>query len=325
MIVLDNGTRYDFYMSSEIYFKIRVKSLHPDRPIPFDLFLHINNHYVHYLRAGQVLPKDKLDSFQKKNSDIFFVKETDKPEYKKYVASQLNDSSLDKKERGTILKESTFSLIEELFENPSMETALEQSKIAVDNIIEFMQSETDAMAELIGLSSHDFYTYNHSLDVCIYSLGLGELVGIKDQTLLQELGRGGLLHDIGKKFVRTEIITKKGSLTDEEWNEMKMHPEFGLKILGDYKDATVNIKACVYEHHENFLGNGYPQNLKGEDIHPLARIVAIADTYDALTTKRSYNEPMFPSAALTLMKEKLVGRFDPDLIKAFYEVLFKMK
>ncbi len=312
-------------MQPESYFKIRVKSLNPEKAIPFDLFLYINNHYVHYTHAGQSLPKDKLQAFQNKNSDIFFVRESDRLEYKTYVASQINDSSLNKKERGTILKESTFSIIEELFENPSMESALQQSKIAVDNIIEFMQNESDAMAELIGLSSHDFYTYNHSLDVCIYSLGLGELVGITDQALLQELGRGGLLHDIGKRFVSTDIITKKGSLTEEEWEQMKQHPGFGLKILADYKDATTNIKACVFEHHENFLGNGYPQNLKGENIHPLARIVAIADTYDALTTKRSYNEPMFPTVALTLMKDKLSARFDPDLMKAFYEVLFKMK
>lgn len=307
------------------YFKIRVNSLNPEKPISFDLYIFINGHYVLYLRAGAKLPQDKLATFQKKNTDVFYVLEKDRKAYKEYVAGMLNDSSLDKKQRGTILKESTFSLIEDLFENPNMEQTLEGAKEAVDNIIDYMQNENDAMAELLGLSSHDFYTYNHSLDVCIYSLGLGELVGIKDQQLLQELGRGGLLHDIGKRNVSTDIICKKGALTDEEWEEMKKHPAFGLKILSTYGDSPDTIKACVYEHHENFLGNGYPQNLKGEDIHPLARIVAIADTYDALTTKRSYNEPMMPVTALQLMKEKLAARFDPDLMKAFYETLFKMK
>jgi len=307
------------------YFKIRVNSLNTDKAISFDLFVHINEHFVHYLRAGSKIPNDKLAHFQKKNTDVFYVQEKDRKAYKDYVAGMLNDSSLEKSKRGTILKESTFSLIEELFENPNLEQTLEGAKAAVDNIVDFMQNENDAMAELIGLSSHDFYTYNHSLDVCIYSLGLAELVGIKDQEMLQQVGRGGLLHDIGKRNVSTDIICKKGALTDEEWEEMKKHPAFGLKILSTYGDSPDSIKACVYEHHENFLGNGYPQNLKGEEIHPFARIVAIADTYDALTTKRSYNEPMMPVTALQLMKEKLAARFDPDLMKAFYETLFKMK
>lgn len=307
------------------YFKIRVNSLNTEKPISFDLYIYINGHHVLYLRAGSKIHADKLESFKKKNTDVFYVLEKDRKAYKDYVAGMLNDTSIDKTQRGTILKESTFSLIEELFENPNLEQTLDGAKQAVDNIIDFMQNETDAVASLIGLSSHDFYTYNHSLDVCVYSLGLGELVGIKDQALLQELGRGGLLHDIGKRNVSTDIICKKGALTDEEWEEMKKHPAYGLKILSTYGDSPDTIKACVYEHHENFLGNGYPQNLKGEDIHPLARIVAIADTYDALTTKRSYNEPMLPATALQLMKDKLTARFDPDLMKAFYEVLFKMK
>lgn len=307
------------------YFKIRVNSLNIEKPLTFDLYIFISDHYVLYLRAGSHIEADKLETFKKKNLGHLFVPEKDKKAYKDYVSSMLNDKSIDKKVRGTILKESTFSLIEELFENPNMEQTLVGAKAAVDNIIDFMQSETDAMAELIGLSSHDFYTYNHSLDVCIYSLGLGELVGIKDPVMLHELGKGGLLHDIGKRNISTDIICKKGALTDEEWEEMKKHPAFGLKILSTYGDSPESIKACVYEHHENFLGNGYPQNLKGEDIHPLARIVAIADTYDALTTKRSYNEPMLPVTALQLMKEKLTARFDPDLMRAFYEVLFKMK
>jgi putative nucleotidyltransferase with HDIG domain len=307
------------------YFKIRVNSLNIDKPISFDLYIFINDHYVLYLRAGSSIAVDKLETFKKKNTGIFYVAEKDRKAYKTYVGSLLNDKSLEKNVRGTILKESTFSLIEELFENPNMEQTLQGAKAAVDNIIDFMQNENDAMASLIGLSSHDFYTYNHSLDVCIYSLGLGELIGIKDPNTLQELGRGGLLHDIGKRNISTDIICKKGALDEEEWEEMKKHPAFGLKILSTYGDSPEAIKACVYEHHENFLGNGYPQNLKGEEIHPLARIVAIADTYDALTTKRSYNEPMMPVTALQLMKDKLTARFDPDLMKAFYEVLFKMK
>ena len=106
---------------------------------------------------------------------------------------------------------------------------------------------------------------------------------------------------------------------------MKQHPAYGLKILNDVTDASDEVKACVFEHHENHMGNGYPQQLQSDEIHPMARIVALTDTYDALTTKRSYNEPMRPRDALTLMKEKLAGRFDPDLLNAMHSVLFQIE
>lgn len=307
------------------YFKIRINSLHPRRPLTFDLYLHLNNHFVLYLREGDALELEKINTFEKKAPDSFYVKEGDRKKYKSYISVQLNDTDLGVRERATILKESTFSLIEEMFENPDLKTALDNAKQAVDDIISFMNSEDAAMSELLGLSSHDFYTYNHSLDVCIYSIGLGQVAGISSPEQLRQLGRGGFFHDIGKRYVPTDIITKKGSLTDEEWETMKLHPGFGLKILENFAETTDEVRACVYEHHENFLGNGYPQNLKGEDIHPLARIVAICDTYDALTTKRSYNEPMSPTQALELMTNKISARFEPALLRAFNETLFKIK
>lgn len=103
---------------------------------------------------------------------------------------------------------------------------------------------------------------------------------------------------------------------------MQRHPTYGLKILTEQKGST-NLKACCFEHHESFLGNGYPQQLSGQEIHPMARIVAITDTYDALTTKRSYNQPMTPTNALEFMKQKLAARYDQDLMKAMYDVLFR--
>ncbi len=307
------------------YFQIRVNSLIPDRPTSFDLFVLINKHYVLYMRAGDRLKEDKIKNFENRANDVFFVKESERQLYKDYVHTQVNDSNLPAVQRAIILRESSYSLVEELFEQPDVNVALNDSKQMIHQFIEFMDQEPDSMAHLIGLSSHDFYTYNHSLDVSIYCLGLGSVVGFSSVQDLADLGRGSLFHDIGKRHVSADIICKKGPLDDVEWAQMKRHPAYGLRILHDNQDVSDAIRACVFEHHENHMGNGYPQELKGPDIHPMARIVALCDTYDALTTKRSYNEPMSPSNALTLMKDKLAGRFDPELLKAMYSVLFKMK
>ena len=141
---------------------------------------------------------------------------------------------------------------------------------------------------------------------------------------LKELGLGGLFHDIGKRYVPLDIITKSGPLSDEEWVKMQKHPQYGLLILDEHRLTDV-VKACAFEHHESMLGNGYPQALTASEIHPMARVVSVADTYDALTTRRSYNAPMRPTEAIALMNGKLKGRYDPEVLRALVGIFEKLK
>jgi putative nucleotidyltransferase with HDIG domain len=305
------------------FFKIRINSIHPSSPVPFDLFLIVNQRMVHYLRAGDHLTAQKLLKFDNKAPDSFFIRSGDREKYKHYIHTIISSDRINPAEKALVLKESAFSLIEELFEAPNIKHVLAESKKIVNDFIDLMQSEPSAMANLIGLSSHDFYTYNHSLDVCIYRLGLGQILGINGQDL-HTLGQGALFHDIGKRFLKPEIITKEGPLDEAEWEEMKKHPVYGLNILTEHNMNEI-VKACCFEHHESRVGNGYPQGLVGNEIHPFARIVAISDTYDALTTKRSYQPPMSPTDAIELMRGKLAGRFDEDMMKVMYHCFMQMK
>lgn len=307
------------------HFRIRANSLRPESPLTFDLYLLLHGKHVLYRRADTSVEKAKIDMVEAKETSLFYVMDSERQAFKNYVHDIMNNPEVEVKAKATLLKESSMALIEEIFENPDAKKALDETKSVISNFLEFMAQEATGMSHLIGLSSHDFYTYNHSLDVSIYALGLGQISGYSDPKDLLELGRGALLHDIGKRHVATEIICKNGPLNDTEWAQMKQHPAFGLKILNEVTDASDEVKACVFEHHENHLGNGYPQQLQADEIHPMARIVALTDTYDALTTKRSYNEPMRPREALNLMKEKLSGRFDPDLLNAMHSVLFQIE
>jgi len=303
------------------YMKIRLNSIHPSSPVPFDIFVNISDRFIHYLRAGDKLSAQKIQNFERKAPDAFYILAAERANYKAYINGQMRSDQLPTKDKAIILRESSMAIVEELFENPDVERALNESKDVISEFIHFMDDDPDAMGHLIGLSSHDFYTYTHSLDVGIYSMGLGRVAGYTGGEL-HELGQGALFHDIGKRHVSVDIICKKGPLDDLEWAQMQKHPQFGLLIMEEYK-VSDNIKACCFEHHENFVGNGYPQQLLGNEIHPMARIVAITDTYDALTTKRSYNAPMMPRDALKFMHEKLANRYDAELMKAMYSVLFK--
>lgn len=283
----------------------------------------IGGRIIHYLRSGDKLSALKIDHFEKKAPEQFYILAAERANYQKFVRDGLLSNELDTKQKATILRESTMVLVEELFERPDIETALRDARGVVEDFVAFMDSDAAAMVNLIGLSSHDFYTYNHSLDVSIYSLGLGQIVGFRGHDL-KELGLGGLFHDIGKRYIPLEIICKNGPLSDDEWLMMQKHPQFGLQILSEHR-STENIIACAFEHHESLQGNGYPQKLTAEEIHPMARVVSVADTYDALTTKRSYNDPMRPTDAIELMAGKLNGRYDPEVMRALQAIFQKLK
>lgn len=310
-------------MAIDKYMKIRLNSLPPHQKIPFDLFVAVGGRFVHYLRAGDRMEQVKIEHFEKVAPESFYILAAERANYQKFVHDSLLSDQLDNRQKAMILRESTMVLIEEMFERPDIETALSDARQVIDDFISLMDSDDSAMANLIGLSSHDFYTYNHSLDVSVYSLGLGRILGF-DGHELKELGLGGLFHDIGKRYVPVEIICKNGPLDDKEWSIMQKHPEWGLHILTDHQSVP-NVIACAFEHHESMQGDGYPQKLTAREIHPMARVVAVADTYDALTTRRSYSEPMTPTDAIDLMSSKLKKRYDPEVMRALLAVFQKLR
>ena len=311
--------------SSSQYFRIRLSTIRPEKVTSFNIYLHIDGKMVLYLREGDKLSDGKIERLHMADTgDSFFVKEEDRWKYRDWVKEELNSPLIHPHEKAKILRESSVALMEDLFENPDVNKALDEARPIITDFLNLIEEAPDAMPFMLSLSGHDFYTYNHSLDVGIYSLGLGQAIGY-DKKTLEELGVASLFHDIGKRNVSLDILCKKGGLTDAEWEQMRMHPQYGLIIMNQHPNLSDAIKAACFEHHESWSGNGYPQQIAGNEIHPFARIVAITDTYDAMTTQRSYNVPLKPFDAVAMMKEKLAGRYDPEMLKAMYSVLFKLE
>ena len=171
----------------------------------------------------------------------------------------------------------------------------------------------------LAVDAKDPYTRGHSDRVALYSVLLGKKVGLSDEDL-ELLRIGGLFHDIGKIGIPDAILLKPGKLTDEEYSEIKNHPTIGSHILAT-ASIFEKVLPIVKHHHEKYNGFGYPSKLKGGEIPYLARIAAIADTYDAMTSKRPYRD----SLALDVVKEefrKNIGdQFDPVLGQAFLDIL----
>jgi HD-GYP domain-containing protein (c-di-GMP phosphodiesterase class II) len=312
-------------MTSSEYFRIRLSTIRPFEELPFDIFIFLDNKVINYVKQGEMLTKDKILKLHEKDSgESFYIHLSQQQLYRDHVKFSMNSDLLSNNEKASILRESSIAILEDLYEAEDVGSALEQSKPIITELLDFMQNAPESIGKLISLSGHDFYTYNHSFDVSIYSLGLGQALGF-DKKTLEELGQSSLFHDVGKRNISLDILCKKGPLDDKEWAEMRMHPTFGLKILNEHAGISDAIKAACYEHHESWAGGGYPQDISGQEIHPFGRIVALTDTYDAMTTQRSYNTPKKPTEALTMMKDKISGRFDPVMLKAMYSILFKME
>lgn len=180
----------------------------------------------------------------------------------------------------------------------------------------------DTRLEIIRRLGHaaefkDNETGLHVIRMSHYSMILGRAAGM-DEEEIQRLLNAAPMHDIGKIGIPDHILLKPGKLDAAEWETMKKHPEFGARIIGDHKSPLLKLALQIaMTHHEKWDGSGYPKGLAGEDIPLAGRIVAIADVFDALTTRRPYKDAWPVEKAVTFIEENAGSHFDPALVKLF--------
>jgi len=170
-----------------------------------------------------------------------------------------------------------------------------------------------------ALDAKDTYTHGHSLRVTLYSLILAKYMDNITEKFLEELETAGLLHDIGKIGIAEGILCKPGKLSDEEYEIIKSHPQKGKKLLNNIKKLN-SVSEWLNSHHERWDGNGYPNRLQGEEIPISARIIAIADTYDAMTSTRSYRVALTHEVAIEEIKRCSGTQFDAKLAQMFIDL-----
>ena len=196
-------------------------------------------------------------------------------------------------------------------------------KRAVQGIVDQVLNNETSLIGMTTLRDYDEYTFTHCVNVCIFSVILGQRLGL-DKIELYELGLGALLHDLGKQRIDADITKKTAGLTDEEWNLMQQHPTEGLLSLFSmrgFTDAPYRAMLIAYEHHMKTDLTGYPKNKRPRNPTLFSRIVAVADGFDAATSKRSYQSvPWPPDKVLAEMRDNPKRGYDPLLVKAFLNV-----
>lgn len=198
--------------------------------------------------------------------------------------------------------------------SPTLDVA--KVKAMVNKILDELLENENILYNLSEIKSVDDYTFEHSVNVCILSLITGIGLGF-DQNGLRELGIGAMLHDIGKLCIPREILQKPSQLTVEEFEEIKKHTILGYELLKKSCQVDMVSAYIAFGHHERYDGSGYPLQLKDENIQICARIVAVADVYDALTSDRVYRKKLNPNEVYEYITTLGVHHFDPRVIESF--------
>ncbi|MBS0587885.1 MAG: HD-GYP domain-containing protein [Proteobacteria bacterium] len=197
---------------------------------------------------------------------------------------------------------------------------IEGAESLVEEINQSMERNPNALLTLIRLKNVNEYTYMHSVAVCMLMVALGRQLGL-DAAQIKQAGTAGLLHDIGKMVIPNEVLNKPGQLTDEEFVIMKSHPERGWEILKScYQVHETALDVCLH-HHERVDGKGYPKKLSGDALTLFARMGAVCDVYDAISSDRCYKPAWSPAESIRKMASWKDGHFDETVFQAFVKTI----
>lgn len=315
------------------YFSVSYDLIATQTRLSYDLFVNSSSlsnkqKFIKLFSQGQLLNDSDVIELKKKYHQLY-VPEDQRSLYMKSLGALRKGADLD---AANFIKDTAIEYLHKIFDKDKefstdlLSETIHGCRDAVESMIDVLDDyNIESLRGLIGdLSGHDFYTYDHSINVSMYCITILRTIK-KDATRseLMHAGLGGLLHDLGKIKVPTNILNNPSGLSDEEYRQIQKHPKYGVDLLGDgscHVDDEIDLSVIariIHEHHENWDGTGYPNKLKGESIHILARICSIADFFDAVTTKRSYSKVLAVSQAIEVMRNTSGKKLDPKLFERF--------
>jgi putative nucleotidyltransferase with HDIG domain len=316
---MDKSDRLEAYFT-----EVDIKKIKGDSIINFDLYIKNDKKFVLYKNRNLKLGFDELQRLYDKNFEHLYIHSKDFKNFRTYLETNIGDilksQDISVQKKAEILFESTVNVVEDIFNNPRSGEAIQRSKEMVGYTVNFIVSAPEAFVNLLKIRRYDYYTFTHSVNVCTFLVSLAQKFGIYDPNVLKEVGEGGLLHDLGKSQISSQIINKNGKLNKFEFEEIKKHPEYGVKIAKDTRDISNVSLSIIGQHHEKVTGNGYPKGLKENELNIYAKMASIVDVYDAITTNRSYSNAKTPVEAVQfLLSHK--DEFDKKILTAFVRML----
>ncbi len=306
----------------KLYVPIDTKNIRPGSILSFDVFFKTREgKHVLYCAGGEAVIDEIREKITEYNIDRFYIKKNDKINYDHYIQENLirilKDPDISSSEKADSAYNTIKATAQSLFERPGKEIIQGYKKVIFDTL-KFVLHDDNNLHQLISLSSLDSSSYNHSINVGIYSIGLSKkLLPAESDHDFEQIAAGFFLHDIGKSKIPSTILNHKSALSPVQWEIMKKHPEEGYKILEKIGYVSEEVKTIVLQHHERHDGKGYPRGLKDDQIHMYAKICSISDVFDALTSYRKFKKNLSTFDALSIIKNEMSEHFEPELFEKF--------
>ena len=304
--------------NKEPFIGLKIHLIRPDSIPAVSFFVKRGKRYRLFRSKQEKFSAFEIQALLDSGFDKVFLERHDSNLVRQYLETFLSggggsaQSQIAQEAQVGLMRSAAVRITEEMFQDPSPENIRKGMK-AVSGFVNLLVRDPKAFYHLIRLSSHDPYTYQHSVGVGLNAIALGKRLKMDSEADLMDLGISGLLHDIGKTKVKPEIINKPGPLDKPEWEEMRQHTSWGYDILKDNRDVSQRAKMGVLHHHEENAGGGYPHGLTDNQISVFAKIITIADIFNALTTDRTYSKAKSPFEAFKLMQSVMMHKIDKQL------------
>ncbi len=304
---------------------VNTACIDPDSFPPVALYVKSGANYVLYKPADRTLTGQDLIRLDKNQVETLYIKSDEMAPVAVFLEETIGAimarEQLQPQIKGQILAQVAMNYVMDLFTTPDNLTDLERCRNLVRQLMQFITQHRNAFDSLHAVIEHDYYTFVHSVQVAALSMLVHAEIYKLPLYELEDVGIGGILHDVGMIFIPTNILEKPDILTNFEYTMIKRHAQRGYECLRDLGGFSEISLAAVRFHHERYNGDGYPFNLKGDAIPRTAQITAICDVYSALTSNRPYRCAIGKQEALTLMEREGSAIFNPNLLARFKEIV----
>lgn len=312
-------------MFDEKYRPVHTACINPEKFPEVALYMQSGNNLVLYKPADRQISKADLQRLHNNQVEYLYVGAESIRDVSDFleesIADLLDDSTISGAVKGQLLSQVAMNYVMDVFEMPDRLSNLDRCRNLIRQLMQYIATTPNPLEALHNIVSHDFYTFAHSVHVAALSLLVhAEVFGLTADEL-EDVGVGGILHDVGMIFVPNAILEKTDILTNFEYSLIKKHAERGYECLRDLGGFSQISLAAVRYHHERYNGEGYPFQLAGDEIPRTAQVTAICDVFSALTSNRAYKKAMAKEEAMALMESVGKDVFSPRLLEKFKAVV----
>jgi len=318
-LLLKNGSKVD----SMNVVAIRTATLRPHITLGFDMYIHVSDRYLLYVKKTDNIEPERLDRLNKKKVRSLFIQEQDLPAYDEFLKHSaylaLEDPKLAPSQKAMIVSGQAKAVLEEVFESPQQKDLYFKTQAVAANQVTFLLKHPDALSLVLKIAAFDKTTYQHSVNVSALSIGLGAALGAPPDGC-QILSIGGLLHDIGKSQLNTKIADIPYERMDLDQKEQYIqHPRIGAGLLANKKYVSADVLDVILLHEERLDGQGFPAGVTKLD--QIFQVVGLANLYDRKVTFLNKT----PHEAYELIRKMNPPPYDERLIQGLKDILVSNK